>query len=147
MCSLRYSKDRSAWKFCSVERSAFPISYRLVQSDERDTSERMLLNFGHTIGHAIEAYYRYEKYTHGQAISIGMVAMNRLTEALGISAEGSTEIIETILKQYALPTDLAKAADYQKILPLIKNDKKNIENALFIVVLMRLENPVRWLLR
>lgn len=119
----------------SVIADCCTIKRDLVQSDERDTSERMLLNFGHTIGHAIEAYYRYEKYTHGQAISIGMVAMNRLTEALGISAEGSTEIIETILKQYALPTELAEAADYQKILPLIKNDKKNIENALFIVVL------------
>lgn len=107
----------------------------LVQSDERDISERMLLNFGHTIGHAIEAYYHYEKYTHGQAISIGMVAMNRLTEALGISEAGSTQAIEELLTHYALPTELAVAADYQKILPLIKNDKKNIENALFIVVL------------
>ncbi|MGP6147316.1 3-dehydroquinate synthase [Jeotgalibaca sp. A122] len=113
---------------CTIKRD-------LVQSDEKDTSERMLLNFGHTVGHAIEAYYHYEKYTHGQAISIGMVAINRLTEALGLSENGSTAAIEAILRQYQLPTELTVASDYKYILPLIKNDKKNIQNALFVVVL------------
>lgn len=107
----------------------------LVQSDEKDTGERMLLNFGHTVGHAIETFYHYEKYTHGQAISIGMVAMNQLTEARGISPEGSTSEIKTLLEQYQLPTQLEKPADYQDILPLIKQDKKNIQNHLFVVVL------------
>lgn len=111
------------------------IKKDLVQSDERDTSERMLLNFGHTIGHAIETYYHYEKYTHGQAISIGMVAMNRLTEALGISERGSSKVIEEMMAQYQLPAELEVGNDYENILPLIKNDKKNIQNALFIVVL------------
>lgn len=107
----------------------------LVQADEKDQSERMLLNFGHTIGHAIESYYNYEKYTHGQAIAIGMVAINQLTEDLAISEKGSTVKIEHILKQYHLPTQLEDKADYQSILPLIKNDKKNIDNALHVVVL------------
>lgn len=113
---------------CTIKRD-------LVQADEKDTSERMLLNFGHTVGHAIEAYYNYEKYTHGQAISIGMVAINRLTEAMGLSEAGSTQVIIDLLEQYALPTELAATADYEHILPLIKNDKKNIENALFVVVM------------
>ena len=107
----------------------------LVQADEKDLSERMLLNFGHTIGHAIESYYNYEKYTHGQAISIGMVAMNQLTEDLDINEKGSTSKIKSILKQYKLPTELEKKTDYRYILPLIKNDKKNIENTLYVVVL------------
>lgn len=107
----------------------------LVQADEKDQSERMLLNFGHTIGHAIESFYNYEKYTHGQAISIGMVAMNQLTEKLGISEEGSTSKIKAILNQYNLPIQLENETDYHNILPLIKNDKKNIDNALHVVVL------------
>lgn len=111
------------------------IKKDLVQADEKDTADRMLLNFGHTLGHAIEAYYHYETYTHGQAISIGMVAINQLTEAAGISEEGSTDKIKAILDQYQLPTELAVASDYQEILPLIKNDKKNIQNALQVVVL------------
>lgn len=107
----------------------------LVQADEKDLSERMLLNYGHTIGHAIESYYDYEKYTHGEAISIGMVAMNQLTEDLKISEKGSTSKIINILKQYELPTELENKADYHHILPLIKNDKKNMNNALHVVVL------------
>ena len=106
----------------------------LVQADEKDQSERMLLNFGHTIGHAIESYYNYEKYTHGQAIAIGMVAINQLTEDLAISEKGSTAKIEHILKQYHLPTQLEDKADYQSILPLIKNDKKN-----FLLILLALK--------
>lgn len=107
----------------------------LVESDEKDTGERMLLNFGHTIGHAIEAFYHYEKYTHGQAISIGMVAMSRLTEAAGISRKGTTEEVKALLEQYHLPTRLEQPADYEKILPLIQQDKKNIRNTLYVVVL------------
>ena len=116
----------------------------LVQTDERDTSERMLLNFGHTIGHAIETYYHYETYTHGQAISIGMVAMNRLTEAMGISEAGSTDTIKALLTQYNLPTELAIPADYTHILPLIKNDKKNIQNSLFVIVLDKVGEAKRF---
>lgn len=111
------------------------IKKDLVQSDEKDTSERMLLNFGHTLGHAIEAYYNYEKYTHGQAISIGMVVMNQLTEKMGLSKQGSTSAIQKLLNQYQLPTELEVKEDYQDILPLIKNDKKNIQNTLHIVIL------------
>ncbi len=116
----------------------------LVQSDERDTSERMLLNYGHTIGHAIETYYHYKKYTHGQAISIGMVAINRLTEAMGISEAGSTETIKALLTQYNLPAELDDPADYAAILPLIKNDKKNIQNSLFVIVLDKVGEAKRF---
>lgn len=107
----------------------------LVEADEKDTGQRMLLNFGHTLGHAIETFYQYTQYTHGQAISIGMVAINRLTEAMGLSQQGSTEQIKSLLEHYQLPTHLEQAADYQAILPLIKQDKKNIHNNLFVVVL------------
>lgn len=113
---------------CSMKRD-------LVQADEKDTSERMLLNYGHTVGHAIEAFYHYKGYTHGQAISIGMVAINRLTEAAGISRKGSTALVKALLEQYHLPTELADPADYADILPLIKLDKKNIHNTLNVVVL------------
>lgn len=48
------------------------IKREVVEKDEKDTGERMLLNFGHTIGHAIEQYYNYSKYTHGESVAIGM---------------------------------------------------------------------------
>lgn len=111
------------------------IKKYFVQADEKDTSERMLLNFGHTIGHAIEAYYHYDKYTHGQAISIGMVAINQITEKLGISPVGSSAQIKSLLETFELPIQLKNKGDYPDILPLIKNDKKNVQNVLNIVVL------------
>lgn len=111
------------------------IKRELVRVDEKDQGARMLLNFGHTIGHAIESFYHYDRYTHGQAISIGMVAINALSESKNISPEGSTQRIKTLLHQYGLPTVLDQPADYSDILALIKRDKKNIQNQLFVVVL------------
>lgn len=111
------------------------IKADMVQEDEKDIGKRMLLNFGHTTGHAIEVYYNYEKYTHGQAVAMGMVAMNSLTETQGWSAQGTTaEIINTLL-EYDLPIQLENTEDYKEIIPLIKNDKKNLNGQLNIVIL------------
>lgn len=52
--------------------TSISIKRDVVENDEFDTGERMILNFGHTLGHAIESYYNYEKYTHGSAVAIGM---------------------------------------------------------------------------
>lgn len=120
------------------------IKSDVVKADEKDLSERMILNFGHTIGHAIEAYYHYDKYTHGQGVAIGMVAMNQLTENLGITAKGTTAEIRQLLLENHLPTELEDTADYQNILPLIEKDKKNINNTLYIVVLKELGGAMRY---
>ena len=56
------------------------IKKEVVEKDEKDTGERMLLNFGHTIGHAIEQYYKYSKYTHGEAVAIGMYEITKLVK-------------------------------------------------------------------
>lgn len=114
------------------------IKAQLVEEDEKDLSQRMLLNFGHTLGHAIEAYYHYDDYTHGKAISIGMVAMAHLCEQAKISPSGLTEDIKKLLELYQLPTYLDRPEDYTQIIPLIKNDKKNIHGSLNVVVLDQL---------
>lgn len=110
----------------------------VVEEDEKDVSQRMLLNFGHTLGHAIEAYYNYEQYTHGQAISIGMVAINKICEEQGLSPRQSTQDIEDLLNINHLPTHLFNPSDYTEILPLIKNDKKNLDGSLKVVILEEL---------
>lgn len=119
------------------------IKRDVVESDEKDRSERMLLNFGHTLGHAIEAYYNYEKYTHGQAISIGMVEINKIAEDKGLTPEGSTEQIIQLLKQNQLPTVLEQPEDYVEILPLIDRDKKNLGNQLTVILLDRIGGAAR----
>ena len=82
------------------------IKRRVVETDEKDTGERMLLNFGHTIGHALETYTDYSKYSHGEAITIGMVAITRLSEKKGITKPGTADEIEALAKQIGLPTDI-----------------------------------------
>ncbi len=78
------------------------IKKQIVEKDEFDQGTRMLLNFGHTIGHAIEQYYHYEKYTHGQAVAIGMYQITKISEAKGSTKKGTTSQILTLLQKYQL---------------------------------------------
>ena len=81
------------------------IKRRIVEADERDLGGRMVLNFGHTFGHAIEKKYNYSTYTHGMAVAAGMVMAAQWGEDRGITKEGTLRRIEEILKKHNLPTD------------------------------------------
>ena len=70
----------------------------VVEKDEKDTGLRMILNFGHTIGHAIEKYFNFEKYTHGEAISIGMYEITKISEEKGLTEKGTADRIINIEK-------------------------------------------------
>lgn len=80
------------------------IKRDVVERDEHEAGERMLLNFGHTLGHSIEKAYAYTGITHGQAVGVGMVLMTRASESAGITPSGTTERIEKLLQKYSLPT-------------------------------------------
>ena len=82
------------------------IKKEVVEKDEKDTGERMLLNFGHTIGHAIEKYYKYNKYTHGEAVAIGMYEITKISEDSFETEKGTADIIKNILIKYNLPYKL-----------------------------------------
>lgn len=110
------------------------IKRDIVEKDERDTGERMILNFGHTIGHAIESYFNYEKFTHGEAVAIGMYIITKNSELIGITRSGTSEKIKNILCKYNLPFKI-KLDDMSKILETIKLDKKNIGGSLNLIVL------------
>lgn len=99
------------------------IKRDIVEQDVNDNGIRQLLNFGHTIGHAIERVQNYSGYTHGQAISIGMVIMTRLTEKMGLTKAGKSRIIENALKMHNLPV-FDPALDIKSVTEAIKIDKK-----------------------
>ncbi|AGX41694.1 3-dehydroquinate synthase [Clostridium saccharobutylicum] len=109
----------------------------VVENDEKDTGERMLLNFGHTLGHAIETYYNFKKFTHGEAVAIGMYEISKISEEKGISEKGISQDIKEILIQYGLPYEV-EIEDNSKILDTISLDKKNIDNVLKVVLLKRI---------
>ncbi|MGL4773498.1 MAG: 3-dehydroquinate synthase [Clostridium sp.] len=110
------------------------IKRGVVERDEKDLGERMLLNFGHTIGHAIEKYYNFSRYTHGEAVAIGMYNISKISEEAGISPKGISEEIKEILIQYNLPYEM-KNEDKKEILEAISLDKKNLGKVLKIILL------------
>ena len=112
------------------------IKREIVERDERDTGERMLLNFGHTLGHVYEKAYHYETYNHGEAVAAGMVAAARLGTMLGITPEGTEQKITAILRQFGLPTAIAaKPEDFSQTL---SKDKKSDGDRISFVVLREL---------
>ena len=106
----------------------------VVENDEKDTGERMLLNFGHTLGHAIETYYNFKKFTHGEAVAIGMYEISKIAENKGLTDQGVSEEVKDILMQYNLPYEV-EIEESSEILDTIALDKKNIDNVLKVVLL------------
>ena len=105
----------------------------VVEHDQFDTGERMLLNFGHTLGHTIEQYYHYERESHGEAVAIGMYQLCRMAEEKGLTAHGCAQRILKILKVYGLPYECGLPMD--KLTAAITLDKKNLNNHLNLVLL------------
>src|ERR1017187_1115510 len=101
------------------------IKADVVRQDETESGLRAILNFGHTIGHVLEAISHYGKYLHGEAIAIGQVAAARLSaRLLGLPAE-EVKRIERIFQRAGLPTQLnLSAPDKRKLLLAMKLDKK-----------------------
>lgn len=86
------------------------IKARLVAADERDNGERHLLNFGHTIGHAIESLSGYS-IPHGHAVAMGMAGMTRMAEALELCVMGCAGILLAMLDRLDLPSEIPYEAD------------------------------------
>jgi 3-dehydroquinate synthase len=89
-----------------VIEGACRIKAEIVKQDEREGNLRMLLNFGHTLGHAVEVLSGYESVLHGEAVAMGMVAAARRSEALDLSPPGTAERIESLAARFGLPTEL-----------------------------------------
>ena len=106
------------------------IKYKVVSQDENETGERKLLNFGHTIGHAIE---NTSNLSHGHAISIGMVAACRISEEINGLSKKETKRISDLLLKYELP--IAFASDKQKTWEILQHDKKKSGSNMSFVVL------------
>ncbi len=101
------------------------IKSRIVTKDERDrTGQRALLNFGHTVGHAIERAGNYRKFLHGEAVSLGIVAACSVSmKKAGLSVDQRDAIVD-LLRGFGLPTRLPSKFPRKKIFNAIKFDKK-----------------------
>ena len=126
-----------------VLKTCCALKAQVVLEDERDTGRRMILNFGHTLGHAYELAYHYEKYTHGQAVAAGMCRAAELGVTLGITPEDIPERIRTAVLRFGLPDAIdCTMEDYRRAIGL---DKKSAGNQISLVLLRELgqADPVR----
>jgi len=109
------------------------IKYNVVVNDERETGERKLLNFGHTIGHAIE---NTAQLPHGSAISIGMVAACIISEEINDFPKAGTEKVKQLLSKYHLPVSFE--FDKQKTWDILLHDKKKSGKDMNFIVLEKI---------
>lgn len=104
-------------------RHSVEIKAAVVAQDEREQGRRAILNFGHTVGHAIESTSKYE-VLHGEAVSIGMVYEGRLAESLGIAAAGTARRISSVLERLHLPIERPDGSHVDELLAAMRADKK-----------------------
>jgi 3-dehydroquinate synthetase/shikimate kinase len=102
----------------------------VVAADERDGGRRAVLNLGHTVGHAIEAASGYQRYRHGEAIGLGLLAALRLSDAPPLRDE-----VESILRRHSLPVALDPAVDIAQVLAALQRDKKRTAEGIGFVLL------------
>lgn len=108
----------------AIIRRAARVKIEIVNIDERETGERMLLNYGHTLGHAIEAACGYGDLLHGEAVAIGMHLEAQIAERLGMVESGFVERQERLLRTYGLPTDLPPGVTVDDLIERTLRDKK-----------------------
>lgn len=118
------------------------VKARIVQKDERESRLRMRLNYGHTIGHAIEHASGYS-LNHGQAVAIGMNLENRLAVDRKLQSIKTCETIEQLIESLGLPTSIPEKIDRQPILDALAHDKKNHRtDGYTFALLKRLGRPI-----
>ncbi len=99
------------------------IKAGVVERDEKEHGERALLNFGHTVGHAIEKLHHFKTISHGEAVGIGMVMVAGAGENAGYTQKGTAERIRKVLEKYHLP--VSDNHDIKDIVPAMSSDKKS----------------------
>lgn len=119
-------REFSKQELIEIIKRSCEIKAQIIANDEKESGSRKLLNFGHTIGHAIESLSLEtdKPLLHGEAISIGMMAEAKISQGLGFINNEDLERIKEVLDNAGLPTSY-QAEDSEKIIELISKDKKS----------------------
>lgn len=116
------------------------IKKSVVEIDEKEQGLRRILNFGHTLGHALEAISKYA-ITHGEGVAMGMVAAARISEKMGYLKNSEMERIETLIDQARLPVKIPSSLNADKIINQLKMDKKKKGDIINFVLLKKIGMP------
>ncbi|SHJ08617.1 3-dehydroquinate synthase [Desulfofundulus thermosubterraneus] len=110
------------------------IKARVVQEDETEQGRRAILNFGHTLGHALEALTGYTAYRHGEAVAMGMAAAARLAVALGMFPEGDAVRVINLIRRAGLPVEIPPELSTGDLVASMRRDKKVLAGRLTFVL-------------
>ena len=127
---LKYYEGKKSELGTLIRRNAL-LKTKVVQQDEFEQGDRKLLNFGHTLGHALENQY---ELSHGQAISIGMAYASSLSQSFGGFKD--RERIVSLLDRYGLPTSFE--FDKDKVINVLKMDKKKQKDSINFILLQKI---------
>jgi shikimate kinase/3-dehydroquinate synthase len=129
----RLVRDRDPSATTQAIRSSITVKAGIVGRDEREAGERAHLNLGHTVGHALEAEGGFERLTHGEAVSLGLVAALRAGVALSVTDRDLAAEVEHLLTRLGLPTDL-DAEPLARAMRWVAYDKKRQAGTLRMVL-------------
>ncbi|WP_071131484.1 3-dehydroquinate synthase [Enterococcus timonensis] len=112
---------------------ALTIKQHAIEGDVFDNGQRLKLNFGHTLGHALEKNSEFT-YSHGEAVALGMVAITKESERRGLTKAGTTQQLIAILEKFNLPTTWPEV-DMEEIMDTLRFDKKGRGDTIQLVIL------------
>jgi 3-dehydroquinate synthase len=110
------------------------IKADVVSKDERESGMRVILNYGHTIGHAIETVTGYTRFLHGEAVAIGMCLEARLSQMLNLLDKDQVFRIKALTDSYGLPSEIPEDVDLSGIFSSMRLDKKAVAGELKFVL-------------
>jgi 3-dehydroquinate synthase len=120
--------EEMIYRSCEIKRS-------IVSQDERDISSiRTVLNWGHTLGHAIETVTGYQRFLHGEAVSIGMCYAARVSGELGLVKDDFVQRLERLCDQAHLPIRIPADLSSKALLEAMRGDKKSINGSIALIV-------------
>lgn len=121
----------------TLARNNCRIKGGVVEEDPFEKNKRRILNYGHTVGHAVEAASNYEML-HGEAVAIGIIAAGRIETELGLSKPDQLDRIRAVFQKLGVPTQIPASMSQAKLLDLMRHDKKAVDQWPKFVLLDRI---------
>jgi 3-dehydroquinate synthase len=126
------SLDRNA--LTHIIKRSCKIKAEVVAKDERESGLRAILNYGHTIGHAIETVTGYTQFLHGEAVAIGMYREAMLSHLLGFVSKEQVMRIKALIDAYGLPSEMPPEVSVDSLLASMQLDKKTVAGQLKFIL-------------
>ena len=131
-------RNQSGEEIPHILRRCCEIKAEVVANDERESGRRRILNYGHTVGHALEAWGRYKKWIHGEAVGLGMVQEASMAQYLGLCSQEVVARQDDLIKRVGLPTAIPAKMKFLDMWGAMQHDKKVIDGEIHCVLPKRI---------